>query len=173
MDYKPLDGPIENELICSTTSTPAFVMRRWLKGSEDCNNLCLCLCRHFAREWQCVHVCVLHVFCTCVHQQARAGVQEVLPVVSAEPPCHLERKSSVKYSIVWDQAPWQWLSSQFISSKLPGIRRESLRQGGRGESGRLDGPMWGDRERGRAKERERKTRRNTGPQGTEGDRGGT
>lgn len=55
------------------------------------------------------------VFCMCillcVHLRARAGAGGVLPTVSAGAPCHLERKSSVKYSIVWDQAPWQWLSS--------------------------------------------------------------
>lgn len=34
---------------------------------------------------------------------------------------HLENKSSVKYSIVWDQAPWRQPSSEFISSKLAGI----------------------------------------------------
>lgn len=46
-----------------------------------------------------------------VYLQTRASVQEVVPVVSALPQCHLERKSSVKYSIVWDKAPRQWLSS--------------------------------------------------------------
>lgn len=46
-----------------------------------------------------------------VHLRARASAREVLPTESAVAPCHLERKSSVKYSIVWDQAPWQWLSS--------------------------------------------------------------
>lgn len=93
--------------------------------SADCNKLCMHL-RVFVFVSICVYVstcahlpvCVcmrmfvfLHVLWARVHLQARASVREALPAVSAAPPCHLERKSSVKYSIVWDQAPWQRLSS--------------------------------------------------------------
>lgn len=53
-------------------------------------------------------------------------VEGVVPRGGAAQSRHLENKSSVKYSIVWDQAPWRPLSSQFISPKLPGIRGASI-----------------------------------------------
>lgn len=71
-------------------------------------------------------------------------VEEVVPRGRVAQSRHLENKSSVKYSIVWDQAPWRQLSSQFISSKLPGIKAASIlllyrkRQTGYG----IQGGLW-------------------------------